>query len=101
MLVQDLLAAHTRGELDVSPWYQRRSVWTQAHKAYLINSIFNKMPVPTIYLRHTLDLALERTVKDVVDGQQRSRSLPAFRDNLFTAPHPEPRHRQPSDHPPA
>lgn len=88
MLVQDLLNAHTRGELNVSPWYQRRSVWTTAHKSYLINSIFSTMPVPTIYLRHTLDIERELTVKEVVDGQQRCRSLIDFRNNLFNARHP-------------
>lgn len=89
MLVQDLLNAHTRGELNVSPWYQRRSVWTTAHKAYLINSIFVKRPVPTIYLRHSLDLERELTVKEVVDGQQRCRSVIEYRENRFTARHPE------------
>jgi hypothetical protein len=89
MLVQDLLNAHARGELDVSPWYQRRSVWSTAHKAYLINSIFTKMPVPTIYLRHTLDLEREMTVKEVVDGQQRTRSILEYRNDEFTARHPD------------
>lgn len=89
MLVQDLLNAHTRGELNVSPWYQRRNVWSTAHKAYLINSIFTKMPVPTIYLRHTLDLERERTVKEVVDGQQRTRSILEYRNDEFTARHPD------------
>lgn len=88
MLVQDLINAHSRGELNISPWYQRRSVWTNAHKAYLINSIFSTMPVPTLYLRHSLDLATERTIKEVVDGQQRCRSIIEFRENKFTARHP-------------
>lgn len=89
MLVQDLLSAHSRGELNVSPWYQRRSVWTNPHKAYLINSIFSQMPVPTLYLRHSLDLESERTIKEVVDGQQRCRSIIEFRENKFTARHPD------------
>lgn len=89
MLVQDLLNAHDRGELNVSPWYQRRNVWTPPHKAYLINSIFYMMPVPTIYLRHTLDLDREITIKEVVDGQQRCRSIIEFKDNKFTARHPD------------
>lgn len=89
MLVQDLLNAHNRNELNVSPWYQRRSVWSTAHKSYLINSIFSTMPVPTIYLRHTLDIEKEITVKEVVDGQQRCRSIIEYRDNGYTARHPE------------
>jgi hypothetical protein len=88
MLVQDLLSAHQRNELDVSPWYQRRSVWTPPHKAYLINSIFKSAPVPTIYLRHTIDLDAEKTVKEVVDGQQRCRSIIEYRNNEFSASHP-------------
>lgn len=89
MLVQDLLSAHQRGELNVAPLYQRRSVWTTAHKAYLINSIFSKMPVPTLYLRHSLDLESERTIKEVVDGQQRCRSIIEFKDNKYSARHPD------------
>lgn len=89
MLIQDLLNAHERGELDVAPWYQRRSVWTNPHKAYLINTIFSTMPVPTIYLRHRLDIEREVTVKEVVDGQQRCRSIIEYKDNRFSARHPE------------
>lgn len=89
MVVQELLNAHDREELDISPWYQRRAVWTPSHKSYLVNSIFEKMPVPTIYIRHALDLENERTVKEVVDGQQRIRSLIEFKQGLFTARHSE------------
>jgi hypothetical protein len=89
MVIQELLNAHDRDELNVSPWYQRRAVWTNAHKSYLINSIFETMPVPTIYVRHTLDLEKEKTVKEVVDGQQRCRSIIEYKANDFSARHPE------------
>lgn len=89
MVLQDLLNAHDRGELNITPWYQRRAVWSNAHKSYLVNSIFVKMPVPSLYIRHTLDLEREVTVKEVVDGQQRCRSLIDFHENKFSARHPE------------
>lgn len=89
MVIQDLINAHEREELNVSPWYQRRAVWTNAHKSYLINSLFVTMPVPTIYIRHTLDLEKEKTIKEVVDGQQRCRSIIEYRNNEFSARHPE------------
>jgi hypothetical protein len=89
MVIQDLLNAHDREELNVSPWYQRRAVWTNAHKSYLLNSIFETMPVPSIYIRHKLDLEKEKTVKEVVDGQQRCRSIIDFRSNGFSARHPD------------
>lgn len=89
MVIQDLLNAHDRGELNISPWYQRRAVWSNAHKSYLLNTIFETMPVPTIYIRHTIDLERERTVKEVVDGQQRCRSIIEYREDGFGARHPE------------
>lgn len=88
MVVQELLNAHERDELDVSPWYQRRAVWTQPQKGYLINSIFAQMPVPTLYIRHTIDLEREATIKEVVDGQQRIRSILEFRAGDFSVRHP-------------
>jgi hypothetical protein len=89
MVIQDLINSHERGELNISPWYQRRAVWTNPQKAYLVNSIFETMPVPTVYIRHTLDLEREKTVKEVVDGQQRIRSILDYRANEFGARHPE------------
>lgn len=93
MVIQDILNAHDRNELNISPWYQRRAVWSKSHKSYLINSIFETMPVPSIYIRHTLDLDLEKTVKEVVDGQQRLRSIIDYKANEFTARHPEHKRR--------
>jgi hypothetical protein len=89
MVIQELLKAHDREELNVSPWYQRRAVWTNAHKSYLVNTVFETMPVPTIYVRHTIDLEKEKTVKEVVDGQQRCRSIIEYKANGFTARHPD------------
>lgn len=89
MVIQELLNAHDRGELNVSPWYQRRAVWSNAHKSYLLNTIFETMPVPTIYVRHTIDIEQELTVKEVVDGQQRCRSIIEYKENEFGARHPE------------
>src|SRR6266540_538206 len=67
---------------------QRRAVWNRPQKAYLINTIFEGKPVPSIYIRHTLDLESEKSVKEVVDGQQRVRCLLEYRADEFAAPHP-------------
>lgn len=89
MVVQEFLNAHKSGELNVSPWYQRRAVWSNAQKAYLVNSVFEKMPVPSIYIRHTIDIEEEKTIKEIVDGQQRVRSLLDYRAGRFGARHPD------------
>lgn len=93
VVVQDLLNFHSRGELNISPWYQRRSVWKVTQKAYLINTIHERKPVPSVYIRHTIDLENEKSIKEVVDGQQRIRCLIEYRDDIFAASHPA--HRNP------
>lgn len=93
VIIQDLLSAHARNELNITPWYQRRSVWRPAQKAYLINSIHENKPVPSIYIRHSIDLVQEKSIKEVVDGQQRVRCVLEYRDDRFRAKHPQ--HKRP------
>lgn len=88
LLISELLQDRKNSALNVRPWYQRRSVWNSAQKAYLLNTIFEKKPVPTIYVRHVLDIDEERSVKEIVDGQQRILSILDFRDGQFAARHP-------------
>lgn len=88
LLIQDILNSHERKELDISPWYQRRAVWTPPQKAYLINTVHEKKPVPSIYIRHKIDLESEKSLKEVVDGQQRIRCVLEYRQGDFAARHP-------------
>jgi len=88
LLVQDLVSWNKNGELDLSPWYQRRAVWTIPQKAYLINTLFEQKPVPTVYFRHTVDLDQDRSLREVVDGQQRIRAILEYGKGDFKARHP-------------
>jgi hypothetical protein len=88
LVIQDLINLHRQDELDLNPWYQRRSVWTTPQKAYLVNTILEQKPVPSLYIRHSLDLERERSIKEVVDGQQRIRSILEYVDDEFPALHP-------------
>lgn len=88
LVIQDLANFYKNDELKLDPWYQRRSVWNVAQKGYLLNTLFVKKPVPTIYVRHYLDLESEKSIKEVVDGQQRMRSILGYLDNEFAARHP-------------
>jgi len=92
LAIQDLLNLSKRKELDLNPWYQRRAVWNRPQKSYLINTIFEQKPVPTIYIRHSINIEDERSIKEVVDGQQRIRSILEYiegGENAFAARHPE------------
>jgi len=89
MVIQDIINLEEKGELNTTPWYQRRSVWNPGQKSYLINTIFEKKPIPALYIRHSLDLDKGISIKEVVDGQQRTRAIISFCKNEFTARHPE------------
>jgi len=93
LVIQDLINLHKAEELDLNPWYQRRSVWRKPQKAYLINTIFEKKPVPSCYVRHYLDLKSEKSIKEIVDGQQRIRSILEYAGGEFNARHPN--HKSP------
>ena len=89
LVVQDIINLQRQGELNLNPWYQRRSVWNDNQRSYLINTLFERKPIPTIYIRHTIDLDKEKSIKEVVDGQQRIRSIISFYNNEISAIHPD------------
>lgn len=88
MVIQDLVNAEQSSELNIRPWYQRRSVWTVPQQAYLINTLFEQKPVPSLYVRHSLDIDKGKSIKEVVDGQQRTRAILDFVKGSFRARHP-------------
>src|SRR2546428_5871405 len=68
------------GALDLSPQFQRRPVWTEEQSSYLIDTILNGLPFPEIYIRASTSTE-GRTTYEVVDGQQRIRSILEFAKN--------------------
>lgn len=85
LIVQDIVNLEKAGELNLRPWYQRRSTWTSSQQSYLINTIFERKPIPAIYIRHALNLEKGISVKEIVDGQQRTRSILDYCKGNFTA----------------
>jgi hypothetical protein len=85
LIIQDLVNENKEKKLNLNPWYQRRSVWTRPQKAYLINTLFERKPIPAIYIRHTIDLDAGKSIKEVVDGQQRSRTIIEYCNGDFSA----------------
>lgn len=67
-----------RKQINTNPDYQRPSVWTKNQKQLLIDSILRNYDVPKIYL-HEID----KEKFDVVDGQQRIRTIWSFYDDEF------------------
>jgi hypothetical protein len=74
---------HEDGELDMSPPYQRKPVWVDKQKSYLIDTILHGYPIPEIYMQQVMEA--DGTSKHiVVDGQQRIRSVLDFIQGKFT-----------------
>lgn len=76
----DFLEWQRQGSLDLKPYYQRRSVWNPRVKSLLIDSLLRGYPLPLVFLHNRLDVAKSRTVRQVVDGQQRLRTILAYID---------------------
>lgn len=68
---------HNDEELDLTPAFQRKPVWNDEQASYLIDSILNDLPVPELFVRTVTDGKGE-TKLEVVDGQQRLRSIIRF-----------------------
>ena len=71
------------GTLEISPRFQRRSVWSRAARSYLIDTLILGYPVPPIYLR-IVDRKDGRLVREVVDGQQRVSALLDFMEDRYS-----------------
>ena len=71
---------HETGTLDLSPDFQRNPVWNEEQASYLIDTVLLDLPFPEIYLRSKTD-AKGKVRHQVVDGQQRIRSLLLFGSN--------------------
>jgi hypothetical protein len=64
--------------------YQRSDkAWPPAARSYLIDSILNGYPIPKLSLYQKTDLASRKTIKEVVDGQQRSQAIYDFLHDNF------------------
>jgi hypothetical protein len=64
-------------EFVVRPPYQRKSVWSARKRRDLLDSLFRRYYVPRIVLRE-VRLQDDRTVLEVIDGQQRINTVQDF-----------------------
>ena len=76
--INDFIEWEDRKQLEISPKFQRRSVWSPQAKSYLIDTILKDKPLPKIFIRATSDPKTKRTVREIVDGQQRMRAILSF-----------------------
>lgn len=73
--ISDIVQWNEKGELELSPKYQRNNVWNEKAKTYLIDTIIRGLPIPPIFLRQRVDITTKSTSREIIDGQQRIRAI--------------------------
>ena len=67
------------------PPYQRKSVWAVKKQQSLFDSLFRRFYIPRLVVRE-VRLSEDRTVREIIDGQQRITAIQEFFDNKFKLP---------------
>jgi len=76
--IAELVKLDKDRQLVLQPKFQRRPAWETKARSYLIDTVVKGFPMPKIYLRRTLIPKLGVKGYEVVDGQQRLRSILEF-----------------------
>lgn len=84
MSVGDYCKALNEGRIKVNEEYQRNAgIWAPYARSFFIESILLEYPIPKIFLYSKVDLQSRSTIKEIVDGQQRSHTLQNFYNKKF------------------
>ena len=76
----DLYTWIKNGELNLAPEFQRGDIWLPAAQSYFIDTLLRDLPIPPIYIRVVTDSETKTSYRQVVDGQQRLRTIVKFID---------------------
>lgn len=76
--ISDFIEWDFAKQLVLSPHFQRGDVWPAKAKSYLIDTIIRNRPIPPLYIRLNYDPEKRKTIREVVDGQQRLRAVLGF-----------------------
>jgi len=72
-------------EFVVRPPYQRKNVWNRKKQQALLDSLFRRYYVPRIVIR-LVRLGADKTLKEVIDGQQRINTAQLFLSDELKLP---------------
>lgn len=82
--ISDLLEWDNSNLLTFSPPYQRNSVWELKAKSYFIDTILHGYPIPALFMRSSVDSVTRKNYREIIDGQQRTRTILEFIENKFS-----------------
>lgn len=82
--INDFVEWDAAKQLELNPRFQRRPVWTDKAKSFLIDTILRGKPIPKIFIRQKINVSTKTSIREVVDGQQRLRTILSFiKDGFF------------------
>jgi hypothetical protein len=76
--INDFIEWDAGKQLELNPKFQRRPVWTDKAKSFLIDTILRGKPIPKVFIRQKINVTTKTSVREVVDGQQRLRTILSF-----------------------
>lgn len=76
--INDFVEWDSAKQLELNPRFQRRSVWTDKAKSFLIDTILRGKPIPKVFIRQKINVTTKTSIREVVDGQQRLRTILSF-----------------------
>jgi Protein of unknown function DUF262 len=80
--ISDFVEWDANKQLELSPKFQRRSVWTERAKSYLVDTVLRGRPIPKILI--TQSLRDGKNIRIVIDGQQRLRAMLGYYNGEFS-----------------
>ncbi|WP_298324789.1 DUF262 domain-containing protein [Asticcacaulis sp.] len=90
--INDFVEWDGQKQLVLNPHFQRRPVWSEKAKSYLIDTIIRGKPIPKVFIRQKLNVTTKTSAREVVDGQQRLRTILSYVKDGFPlarGQHPE------------
>ncbi len=79
--ISDFLQWFKEKALVPNPYFQRGAVWIPAARVFFIDTILRRLPIPKIYIRTKIDLNTKKSIREIVDGQQRLRTIIDFSED--------------------
>jgi hypothetical protein len=81
--INDFVEWNEKKQLELSPKFQRRSVWTDTARSFLMDTIVRGKPIPKIFIRQRINPLTRESTREVVDGQQRLRTILSYLNDGF------------------
>ena len=83
--IADLTEWLNNKELRINKDYQRgQGLWPINARSYFIDTILNGFPFPKVTLRQNIDLKTRKSIREIIDGQQRLSTIQDFVNNDLT-----------------